>query len=829
MSLLITDQPKEVVKILYNALDKIIANRIYDGAFKDEEEIATKAYFSTLEGLDALLIPFVNLPKNIFWDPLKAKYPQLIDLITEDIKFVLSFNTQDMPPKGQGDPYFVQGKGFRKTPYWTSECASFTLSVLTNFLELRERFGLTQVPEDQRIMEAIKANLKWSKLCKRDTGWSWTTDSASHPWPTWSILDTFDEMISCNVLQDLHHAISEEFDGILRKIEHSFKIKDVPGTFLTDWDEKVIHCKPYDVVTALDITRLMLAVSLLSNRRTIKPLAKTLFSWASETDFSNIDYRFHLSIISDYIYDSSLIPCIFRTLIIMAEMLGSKRISDLNESIGQNYEFVLNKVYNMLTQNQINHGKYNGLWGVRNGDLRYELYFTERTIEALTEFCLHYIRKIKDQVDAEKDIELTPVLTEAFQEKFSTKAEKLPTEPEEITPEAIIPAYLPILDDVSREMKKEKGQAIFNDFIILFVLHFLNDLPPFIQKFHELGALYEDMYFLVKTYNYPKRDELIRHIKGLGCHVYEPDNSFETTFYDKVKYTLGQAINKAEQYDKKIIIIEDGGYFAPTFHSSDFLSKVNICCGTVEQTTKGHRRDKNIKTPHFPIISIAKSKLKKSLEGQQVASTLQNNIRMIMEEHVKKPLYQINALILGAGTIGLKLAQELNNKKVTVSIYDIDPFKILDSELENFNVLENLKNLTNFDIIIGISGETSLRDFYNLKHNVILVSGSSERIEFELSILDEMSKEIRRDNIITRYTLKKDDKVIRLVLDGEPVNFALSGGIPDAIIDPVYSEMLLAAIEIATNSDLKKKKLSMCPNLLNYLFWISLRIIIEPN
>ena len=51
-----------------------------------------------------------------------------------------------------------------------------------------------------------------------------------------------------------------------------------------------------------------------------------LFDWASKIDFSRYDYKHHLKEKADYIYDSSLIPSIFRTLMIMAEELGPRRL-----------------------------------------------------------------------------------------------------------------------------------------------------------------------------------------------------------------------------------------------------------------------------------------------------------------------------------------------------------------------------------------------------------------------------------------------------------------------------------------------------------------------
>lgn len=790
----ITKEPEKVARLLFDALDKLIVNRIKDGAFTDEEEVTTRAYFSTLEGLEALLIPFVNLPKNLFWDPLKAKHPDLIDIMIDDVKFVLSFNVKgEMPPKEQGIPYFVQGKGVRQTPYWTSECASFTLSVLTNFLMLRRNYGLPSTPEDAKIINAINANLKWVKFCKRDIGWSWTTDSPSHPWPTWSLLDTFEEMINCDLLKKLHDEVTGEFEEILARIEKSFKT-NIAGTYLNDWEERVINCKPYDANTALDITRLMLTVSLLGNRRNVKPLAKTLFSWASESNFENIDYNYYLTVRSDNISDSSLIPCVFRTILVMAGVLRFKGAPDLNDHLGQNHEFVLNRVYQFLMRSHIGQGKYAGLWGVGNKEFKYELYYTERTIESLTEFLLHY------------EVDLNSVHTEIEKEKKPkiTTAKK-PKEPKGKEVSDIVPAYLPVLDDTARTIGKEVGTEMFSNTIILFVLHFLNDLVSFVQKIYELGCLFQDMSFLVKTYSYPDKDKLIKHIQQLGCKVYLPDDLLESTFNGLAAQILQESIKSAERDNKRILIIEDGGYFAPVFHTRELIDKAEFCLGAVEQTTKGHRRDSKIQSPSFPIISIARSELKKHLEGQQVASTLQENIIYILNQYVKKPLFKVKALVLGFGNIGEMLSKELRNKKIEVTVYDVDPFKKMQAEIDKFSVLQDLSDLTEFHIIIGTSGETSLQSFWNLKHNVILVSGSSERVEFDLDELDKCSSRIERSDIIARYTLKKEDRVVGLILDGEPINFALSGGIPDSTIDPIYSEMLLCAVKIIGNHTLEKK------------------------
>ncbi|MCG2811762.1 MAG: hypothetical protein L6428_09935 [Candidatus Aminicenantes bacterium] len=796
---LITDRSEEVYTILHKALERLISNRIIDGAFTDQEDVSAKAYFSTLEGLEALLIPFVTLPKTL-WDSLSLRYKELSEIISGDISFVLSHNSnEDTPPKEQGAPYFEQGKGVRQTPYWTSECASFTISVLTNYLKLCEKVGLTQLLKP-KIIKAIKTNLKWIGLCKRDIGWSWTNDSPSHPWPTWSILDTFEEMLNCDSLKDFHASIETESSPIINKIIESFKT-DVVGSYLSDWEEKVVDSEPYSVGSALDLSRLMLGVSLHSNRKIVKPLAYKLFTWASESAFGNLDYNHHLQPKSDIIADSSLVPSVLRTLIFMAGVLKPKVIIDLDKHIEQNHEVVLNRVYLHLMKNQINHGKFKELWGVSSDDgLKYELYYTERTVEALTELLVHYEPDATAILPFSSEVsEAIPAMSKPVQEEGALI--------EKVVVPQVGPAYLPILYELARQRRKDLGADIFNDVLVIYVLHILKDLITFTDQFQSLGCDPKNMYFLVKTYDYPEKDKLIKHFRSKGCKVFVPNDSMEKTFNNMTAEILMDCMKRSESENKRVIIVEDGGYFAPLIHTAKFIETADRCYGVVEQTTKGYRRDSEIKNPKFPILSIATSKLKLFLEAQEVAATLEENIVTTLRKYNSdRTLNNHKALILGYGTIGQKLAEALLNKGISISIYDTDVFKRLSAEVSNkFNVLEDLDDLSKFHIIIGVSGEPSLKDataFWGLEHNVILASGSSERLEFDLEALADISKGISREEIFTKYSLKKDSKVIRVLCDGEPINFALSEGIANSIIDPIYAEMFLAAIRVVKDKEL---------------------------
>lgn len=804
MKKLICDNSRLVYDALLNALIKLVETRLNDGSFQDQEEVVGKAYFSTLEGLEALLVPLVNLPKNMLWGPLHKSFSDLQALIEEDIKYILTFNTREKAPEEQGIPYFIQGKGTKASPYWTSECASFTLSVLTNFLEFQQKYGLSFDISNEKIFKAIKNNLDWIKLCKYDSGWAWTNDTPAHPWPTWSLLDTFEEIKNCDSLKEFHEQIGSEMDPILEKIKKSFNT-NVTGSYLANWTENVVNSSPYDVQFALDLTRLMLALSLHSDKNVVKSIAYPIYKWAAETDFSKVDYNYPLSARHDYIADSSLIPCVLRTLLVMAGILKPKLISKLDTQLNLNHKVVLNRVYNFLMNTQIGYGKYAGLWGVsKEGEgLKYELYYSERTIEALTEFLLHFV----PEDITKEDVTDKGEKGESYEVEKPPKGRKL--EKVDNTREELIPVYLPILDAVALEVKRTLRTKIFEDTSIIFVLHFLSDLPPFIEKFYDLGCAYSDMYFLVKTYNYPERDTLQQLLNDKGCQVVIPPDGKDDTFLECASKILGEVLENYRKFNKRILIIEDGGYFAPLFHKDEFVSNATACIGAVEQTTKGHRRDVEIKEFQFPIISVATSFIKKAIESQEVAATLQENVVEVLRKYwPDKPIREHKVLVIGFGTIGSRLANDLLSKNMSVAVYDSDLEKKIEADMMNrYQVLDNLTDLLDFTVIIGTSGETSLSGssvFWGLSHNVILMSGSSETIEFDLDALKSISNKVETVDILTKYTLKKEDKVVRVVLDGQPINFPLSGGISNAVIDPIYAEMFISAMKLMTATDLKK-------------------------
>ena len=81
----------EIYLLFETAISRLIENRLEKDYFDDEGElIKERAYCSTLEGLEALLIPLVNLPKARFFSPILENYPDIKKIFIDDINIIFT-------------------------------------------------------------------------------------------------------------------------------------------------------------------------------------------------------------------------------------------------------------------------------------------------------------------------------------------------------------------------------------------------------------------------------------------------------------------------------------------------------------------------------------------------------------------------------------------------------------------------------------------------------------------------------------------------------------------------------------------------------------------
>lgn len=370
----------------------------------------------------------------------------------------------------------------------------------------------------------------------------------------------------------------------------------------------------------------------------------------------------------------------------------------------------------------------------------------------------------------------------------------------------------PDLDLLERQIRSQvnKGNTkIFDGYSIITVMHFLEDLIPFLDGLVALGAKKECMSLLVKPYPYSQKSEV---------HSYLYQNYQETRieYLDEIPPPDGLLKEfvescRAKSPLKKIIVIEDGGYLVPFLHRN-YNKGENFCIGAVEQTTKGLRKDKELeelkkKTGeklHFPILNVAKSHFKDEYEAPLVGDAVYFSIIKLLRDEIfagKK------ALVVGFGAIGRHVADALRKNGVIVKVFDSEPERLVAAKIRGFETHDSpLELAKGTKLVIGTTGDQSIKReiLENMENGTVLVSASSDQIEIDIEHLKRMCHSFQYiEGLGTKYRKKKGegDDTYLLLADGFPINFYFASGIPNKAIDPILAQLFIGATYLALNHE----------------------------
>jgi S-adenosylhomocysteine hydrolase/HD superfamily phosphohydrolase len=366
---------------------------------------------------------------------------------------------------------------------------------------------------------------------------------------------------------------------------------------------------------------------------------------------------------------------------------------------------------------------------------------------------------------------------------------------------------LPVLEAFVQRRLAE-AQNAFKDLRVVFILHFLSDLSPLLERFEKLGMNPRNTWLVRKPYAYPSVAQITAKLRDKGYVIHDCTAAEGTEGpARRALLELRDKLSGAEQF----VVVEDGGYITPMLHTAEFASLRERCIGVVEQTTKGIRSIKVVaENPglKLPVISVAESQLKLSIEASEVGDALAVTLESYFRRFRGVPLNRLPTLVVGFGAVGRNLALALAMRGAKVTIYDLEPaarYEALASKVGSFDVLESLDDLSPFRLIVGTTGKTSLDIATILKcaDGAILASGSSDRLEFDVGKLREhvaqpIDKNIIVDKWSTRYQLN-NGRTIEVLCDGYPINFILGDGIAKAVIDPILTELLAGALILAQN------------------------------
>jgi adenosylhomocysteinase len=350
---------------------------------------------------------------------------------------------------------------------------------------------------------------------------------------------------------------------------------------------------------------------------------------------------------------------------------------------------------------------------------------------------------------------------------------------------------LPLLHYYAR-----KNGSILKDYALILIQHLLQDTVSLIEAFNVAGVNSENM--IIVGIPYSSKEDVVQSLRN-EYQVITPESEH---FDDHVRDVIDIALNICRQNNKKLIVVEDGGYAVPLLHQ-EFEESLKLCKGAVEQTTRGIWRDdpselKIIEELKIPVLSIPHCFLKQNIEGPEIGKAVVKNV-----DHLLSKMGQFisgkRALVISYGTVGSNIAESLENQRAIVSVSEIDAKKLLVARLRGYDTDSLMNSIRKNDLIIGATGKTSIgmAELLAAKNNTVLVSASSKRVEIDVDELENLSKlKTRLEGIGTEYELINGNKIL-LLADGYPVNFYGSDSVPDWIIDIILTELFVSVVKLA--------------------------------
>jgi S-adenosylhomocysteine hydrolase len=373
-----------------------------------------------------------------------------------------------------------------------------------------------------------------------------------------------------------------------------------------------------------------------------------------------------------------------------------------------------------------------------------------------------------------------------------------------------------ILEDM-RVLKSlgNKADAIFTGYRTIMLLHFVQDLLPFVYSLELRGLDPSKALMLYKNYPYGQISTVRETLRNRGYQLFGPvKDARDFEFIN----ALEDFVRKSEE---PIIVIEDGGYVLPAFHLEERLrSYQKYLHGFVEQTTYGAREAEKVLAvlakatdkPRLasPLINVAQSEAKTLYEPWFVAEAACNNVWGILGG--PRSWTGIRVLVIGYGAIGRSVMEFLKRNNANVAVCDPSPLRLVlashrgadfvaPSVSEACAMYEDRKHTLHY--VFGATGLTSVTadDAKKLaRWNPTLVSLSSKQIEFDLAgfsaIAEAQKWQVSNREIGCTYSFGDHGK-INILGDGYPINFVAAESIENRLIDPIMAILHASSAELA--------------------------------
>lgn len=352
----------------------------------------------------------------------------------------------------------------------------------------------------------------------------------------------------------------------------------------------------------------------------------------------------------------------------------------------------------------------------------------------------------------------------------------------------------------------EQYHATMNDVAIIWRDHFLEENISLLNSFVISGVKPECIMAIDKCDSTLHRSAIMHTFQYLGYDTQELDNNMLTSkvLLDQGRKMIYNFIEKHQ--NKKIVIIDDGAIVTQLLGEESIPNLL----GVIELTEMGLRRIKRSKKlPPYPILNVAKTKLKKYITYPEISLSIVNRIVQLLGG---QKIIGRSAVVMGYGDLGSILCEHLRNMGMNVSVCDNDTFRLIMAAENAFRTyrdsVEAIRKEHPF-LLVGASGYNSItyEALLNMPDKSYVTTGATADLKV-FDILEEKHvNSVEIEGYGSQYII--DGKHITRLGNGRSVNLYYSEAIPNQANDIFKTSIFLSTLLLVRNAEQLNKRLHL--------------------
>lgn len=286
----------------------------------------------------------------------------------------------------------------------------------------------------------------------------------------------------------------------------------------------------------------------------------------------------------------------------------------------------------------------------------------------------------------------------------------------------------PVLEEA---LRTSPGPAApFGDCHVLAVQHVHTSMVPLVEALRLGGAEVGRITVVGKSYS--TRPRAVAALREGGVTVVDPGRmedpgrSYEVELEQQVTTVLADLRTRTARSGTTLLVLDEGAVAGKVLTRMPALA---ARARVVEQTTRGARWLETAHVP-FPVVDVARSAAKATLEGPLVARCMAVGLRRILGE-TSRTAHRVG--IVGYGRMGARLAGELAGE-AEILVSDTDAAQLRRARADGYRVCPRDELLPAVDVLVGCTGGPILdeRALAGRTAPLLLVNGASSDIEFAL-------------------------------------------------------------------------------------------------